>query len=345
MVKVDGIDTAASVPSRGGDGFIHGGFLSAYVEAARRVDLEPFRHLRQARLPTNGFDDDAVLVPYARFISLLDRSACVSGREDFVLCVVEALSLSSLGRAALIASVQPRVRDVLEVIGRLILSPQLGEQPRIERQGARAVLRLAPKLAGSQPAVRAELAFGVVLRGLQAALGSDWRPLSVELTRQAPDDPAPYQALFGAVSFDRPFDAMIIEAGSLVRGNANANPLLARLIDGSVAQSQPAASFEEEVRAIIRALLPRGGCTAGRTAELLGVDRRTVHRRLDDRGVSFGGLMQSVREELIGASLSDRALPVATLAGLAGFSGTAAFSRWFRQRYGASPMRFRRAAA
>jgi AraC-like DNA-binding protein len=47
------------------------------------------------------------------------------------------------------------------------------------------------------------------------------------------------------------------------------------------------------VRALIEALLPTGHCSIVQVARSLGVDRRTVQRRLADSGETFSSLLDA----------------------------------------------------
>jgi AraC-like DNA-binding protein len=152
--------------------------------------------------------------------------------------------------------------------------------------------------------------------------------------------------MFGEVAFDQPIDALSFDRMQLSRRLPSANPGLARLVGHYLDElnSRPTPTFEEHVRELIAALLPRGICTIERVAQHLGVDRRTVHRRLIDQGLSFTGLVHEARLDMIEAELKDRRRPIATLATALGFSCNSTFSRWFRQTYGISASQFRKAA-
>ena len=54
----------------------------------------------------------------------------------------------------------------------------------------------------------------------------------------------------------------------------------------------------DEVRSLVRDMLPLGGCSVEEVAQHLGVDRRTVHRHLAQSGETFSSLVDEVRAEL-----------------------------------------------
>jgi len=322
------------------DAQVPGGFLAAFVIAARAAELEPFRRLRQAGLPTQ--DLDRASVSHARFLELLHEAERDARRPDFVLMVVREFTLATMGPVGVLASVQSTVGAALSVLCHYSADGRRRMRAALERDGAEASLRYY--LRGESPARAprsAELAVGLAYRALQSLAGPDWRARRVTLTCTAPDDAAPYEALFGEVSFAQPFDAIAFDAADLDRPLPSADPELARAAAAYLAKVAPVAQvrFADEVREIIAALLPHGACSADEVAARLGVDRRTVHRRLAEAGVTFSDLLQAVRQEAARAGMA-KGDPAATLARALGLSGPSAFSRWFRQTYGAPPSRY-----
>src|SRR5262249_46450701 len=90
------------------------------------------------------------------------------------------------------------------------------------------------------------------------------------------------------------------------------------------------------VRECIYTMLPSGLCSADKVAARLGVDRRTVHRRLAGEGQTFSSVMDSVRAELVTRYIENRDRSLASVSDLLGFSALSAFSRWFKNQFGCS---------
>jgi AraC-like DNA-binding protein len=97
------------------------------------------------------------------------------------------------------------------------------------------------------------------------------------------------------------------------------------------------------VRQLIVLLLPRGLCRIEVVAQHLGVDRRTVHRRLLGEGTSFSALLEAERRALAGRYVAGTERPLTEVAALLGFTAPSAFSRWYRGSFGVSAARQRRA--
>ncbi len=96
------------------------------------------------------------------------------------------------------------------------------------------------------------------------------------------------------------------------------------------------ADIAAQVRELVVTLLGTGACTIDRAAQHLGVDRRTIHRRLAKEGETFSGIVDAVRRELAQRYLADKR-SLAEIAMLLGFSASSGFSHWYRRQYDATP--------
>lgn len=95
------------------------------------------------------------------------------------------------------------------------------------------------------------------------------------------------------------------------------------------------------VRELIEVLLPTGHCSIVQVARSLGVDRRTVQRRLAGSGQTFSSLLNAVRAELAERLVPNPRRSLTEIAEALGFSEPSAFSRWFRGQFGCSPTEWR----
>jgi len=84
-------------------------------------------------------------------------------------------------------------------------------------------------------------------------------------------------------------------------------------------------------------LLATGRCTIDVVAQHLGIDRRTVHRRLASAGETFSEIVDAVRRELAERYVGNRTRSLAEISSLLGFSAPSGFSRWYRKQFNRSP--------
>ena len=178
--------------------------------------------------------------------------------------------------------------------------------------------------------------------------GFAWPPEAVQENLGAARrflEPVYRRVLGSAVEFAHEFNGIVCNAAALDAPNPGADPVLARysqrLLQPTLDHS---ANMGTRVRQLIVLLLPRGLCRVEVVAQHLGVDRRTVHRKLDAEGTSFSTLLDTERRELARRYIEGSERPLTEIAALLGFTAASAFSRWHTASFGSSAAR-RRATA
>jgi AraC-like DNA-binding protein len=154
-----------------------------------------------------------------------------------------------------------------------------------------------------------------------------------------------HRRVFGRiVEFGHDFDGFVISRADIDSPVPGADPTVAQQMERYVERIGGGvdSGTAEQVRERIIALMPSGGRLADRVARHLGVDRRTVHRRLAAEGWTFSDLLQDVRSEYAAHYISSSRRPLTDIAGLLGFSAQSAFTRWFRSSFGVAPSDWRK---
>lgn len=104
-----------------------------------------------------------------------------------------------------------------------------------------------------------------------------------------------------------------------------------------LSQLDTKASTAERVRAVLLELLPGNEATIEKTAERLGMSKRTLQRRLEDEGENFRTLINTCRENLARHYLGNTSLPGYEIAFLLGFEDPNSFYRAFMTWTGQTP--------
>jgi len=323
------------------NGLIRGASLTHYADVARHAGLDPSRMLSEFGVPSSCLKEPELKVPIDAVRRLLEASAERSGVEGFGLLMAEARRLSNLGPLGLLIREQPTMRLALEALVRY--SNRLNEALFLTIEESQDVVVLREELiVGGSGSVRqsTELAIGVAFRMLRTFLGSEWRPRRICFAHDAPADRSIHERVFGRnVEFGHDFNGIVCARTDLDVVNPDADPVVARLAR-QMLEAHPAsktADMSTRVRELVVMLLGTGTCTIDRVAQHLGVDRRTVHRRLANEGATFSGLVEAVRLELAERYVKDPHRSLAEVSLLLGFSAPSGFSRWYRQRFKAKP--------
>jgi AraC-like DNA-binding protein len=318
-------------------GLARGATLTNYAEVARKVGLDPFPLLREFGLPRRCLQEPEIKVPIDAVRRLLEASAERSGVEAFGLMMAQSRRLSSLGPLGLLLREQATLRLAVEALARY--ANRLNESLFLTIEDAGDVVVLREELiVGESGSIRqsTELAIGVIFRTLQSLLGPGWKPRRVCFAHEAPVDRAVHERVFGRiVEFGHDFNGIVCLRKELEGPNPNADPLMAKYAQGLVDAdfADMPESMNGQVRELVVKLMGTGQCTIDVVAQHLGVNRRTIHRRLADTGQTFSEIVDSVRRELAARYVKETHRTLAEISLLLGFSAPSGFSRWYRRQF------------
>lgn len=319
--------------------------LTGYTDLARHVGLDPARMLRRVGLSARDLVDPDAPISNNAVRELLESSAAAANVEDFGLRLAMSRRLSNLGPISAVMSEAPTAREALESLCRYVRLINASLLTRIEDYGD-AVLIREHILVDDKNSVRQsiEMAVGVLYRSIEELLGPNWRPRSVCFEHRPPNGATCHKAFFGsAVEFNSDFNGIVCHAKDMAACRPASGSQMAlyarRFLDQALTSAND--SDTHTIRQVIVAMLPNGRCTADRVARHLGVDRRTLHRRLAAENTSFSSLLQVVRCELASRQVRDSDRSLYELADLLGFSSSSAFAFWFRRHFGKTVSQWR----
>lgn len=312
--------------------YLRSASLSNYGELARSLGLDPVRMLARVGLPPGCLDSADLRVSADAVMALLELSAQTSGEQAFGLRLAQTRRLSTLGLVGMLARDEPTLREAIATLVRYGRQHNESLAARLEESNGIAVLTqelLSAPNAGRQSI---ELAVGAIHRILRLLLGPEWSARSVCFTHPAPAVLDIHRRVFGrSVRFSQEFNGIVLRSTDLDTPMAMADPVMRGYAHQMLAEATPTerAQTRHEVQHMILALLPTGRCNADQVARHMGIDRRTVHRRLAREGCSFLALLQQTRQELMARHLSG-GRRLSEIAPLLGFGSLSAFSRWRR---------------
>jgi AraC-like DNA-binding protein len=324
---------------------IRGACLTGYIEVARLVGLEPYRMVEAFGLPRACLHEPDLKFSLRVIIRLLEASAKAAKIDNFGLRLSERRLLSNLGPVGLMAREQPTVRKAIETLARYIGLHSDGIIVRLEERNDSLVINPVVAIRRSVPMRQmTELSVGVTFRILRIFLGDAWKPQVVSFTHGPPRSREVHVRIFGSrTEFGQDFNGIVCRVRDLDKPIPASDPVMARYIKQYLeligARTNTTAS--DKVREFVWMLLPAGHCSIEHVAHHMGVDRRTIHRRLRNEGTTFSSIVEDVRTETVGRYLEDPNRPLYLITQMLGFSALSAFSRWFQDRYGSSASQWR----
>lgn len=323
--------------------------LSGYPELARSLGLDANRMLARVGLSRASLDDPDLMIPSCLACRLLEESGVAAGIEDFGLRLCETRGIGILGPLGLVIREEPTLRDVLASLVRYVSLQS--EAWHLSFETVDSALLIRGTLVGLPPALTrqaTEMGIGATFRILRDLLGPRWQVRRVCFAHDAPTSPVRHWQHFGtAVEFSAECNAIVCEAKDLDMVPLSANAEMARYARAYVATllSRSGSTTSDQVGRLVRSLLSTGRCSVDRVAVQLGVDRRTIHRRLAAEGKTYSDVVDEVRAEMATRYLGQSNRPVADVAELLGFSLSSAFAHWFGRRFGCSASAWREAHA
>ncbi|MEV7429956.1 AraC family transcriptional regulator ligand-binding domain-containing protein [Nocardioides sp. NPDC092400] len=311
------------------------------------------RLARAAQLPVEALDRDDVLVPEQAAATVLELAARELDAPDLGLRIARRQDLTMLGSLAVAIQHSPTLGDALACTSRYLfvhgrsLSLTVGPDPSGDRSSA-ALLYGPATSAG--PVQGTDLGVGFVHRTITYLVGGPYGLRSVDLPYRPPAPAAAYEDFFGApVRVGRDVPAAVLrvprELSQHVLTGVNDN--LRLLAVAFLAEQSPGVErrLAPRVRAVVQEALGTRPVDVGTVASLLSMHPRTLQRRLEAEGTTFGALLDDVRRQAALRLLTGTDLPLGQVAGMVGFAEQSALSRSARRWWGRTPRAVRRDGA
>ncbi|MBU1377638.1 MAG: AraC family transcriptional regulator [Alphaproteobacteria bacterium] len=320
--------------------------LTGFLELAGEVGVDAYALAQAVGLPPEALTDPDLRIAVEMMGRMFEMAAEQSGVEDFALRIAEQRRISNMGAVGLVIREQPTLRKALQAYARYQWLQNDAYSLVLEEFGDQAVLRIYGP-AWQQRQVQ-ELSVATAVRTLKAVMGEAWKPLEVRFTHAAPRRLDTYRRVLGVTPlFDQDCMAIVLRQDDLETAIATADPAMARqvalFLDRMAADRSVA--LRDKVADLIVALLPDGVCSVERVAQHLGMDRRTLHRRLLAEETTFSGILDATRQDMAASLLLTSDRPLQSVADLLGFSSLSAFAHWFRRKFGQSASAYRAANA
>ena len=180
---------------------------------------------------------------------------------------------------------------------------------------------------------------------LQDLCGKNWLPLGVTFSTRKPSNARVLQRYLRApVQFDAEESAVVFARHWLDEPLSPVSAVERQAASHEV-RTQRAhllADFPTTLRRMLRKQLLLGRFSMDDTASMLGMHRRTLDRHLNQSGVHYGELVESLKEDVARQLLLDTTMPIQRIAETVRFSSPANFATAFRRRAGMTPSAFRR---
>lgn len=326
---------------------VYGTTLNAVIQAGERLGAPIDALLLAAGLDRESLQEPERRFPLESLLNLADSVVAATAVPDLGLYTGRIAFLNQLNLQLYMSTVCTTFREYLNLMPSVLrFAGDMGEV-RIQSEGDFLRLDWHPLWAETR---HTRFLSDELLTSGAAIVNSlcirPIQPIKACFTYAKPDDLTLLQETFGEdLYFDQAVSCLYFPRESLDYPLTQLNRSLSESLKQPVAhlfeEGAPDDTFLLQLRTSLLNLLPSGEAGIDEVASRLNVSRRTLQRRLSDRGTNFQQLLQSTREQLALRYLADQHLGITDIAFLLGYADQGSFSGAFKSWHGMSPREYR----
>jgi len=318
--------------------------VHGYLRAACDVGIDGKALMARVGLSSDIAESPDSLIPLDAWIRLLDLSVAASARTDFGARVAIARGVPDYGLVSLMLREEETLRDALHTYSTQLHHHCDGIFIDLDERFDKPLLTF--KIESEIPSIHVmEYCACGIVQMIRWLVGPDWQPDAV---CQEHSRPAHTLVQSNFMRCELRYDQMV--SGILLSRDALSLKVIAssavlrrhaKTLLGQTFNHSP-EDFEARVEWLMHQQLRDSRCSVETLASSLGMNRRTLHRRLADKGLSYSALLQQVRCDTARRLLSMQTVSLTEAAEALGFGSLSAFSRWFQTSFGCSASRWKR---
>jgi AraC-like DNA-binding protein len=313
------------------------------VLAGFGVPLRPV--LDELGLPADLLDDpeNTVEVPVAA--QLLALAAEQAQCPHLGLLLGQRLSLETFGLIGALAQQQATVGTALRGLARTQhLHGRVGVPAFVVKDGIATYSLTLEGYLGVGAVHVHDLSAAMGVNMMRDLCGSEWAPTEIMLPHAAPADRRPYDRAFRApIRFDAEWTGIAFSSHWLDHRIAGADPSTRGRLQEHV-DAVAARHGNDLIMRTSRALyvlVVQGEGSMGHVADLVGMHRRTLNRRLAEHGTSISLLLEETKSHIARQLLSDTTMSMIQVSSTLGYSDASSFTRAFARWTKMTPTQWR----
>jgi AraC-like DNA-binding protein len=310
----------------------------------QQLGHDPRPVLRRTGFSFKSLSNPDTVVPIAKVGRLLTKCMEETHCSHFGLLVGQQVTTSALGVLGMVIQNATNVETALCNLVRYRSLNDRGALIMLERAGTLARLRytlLENTATGADQMIDCAIAIGCnILRGL---CGDDWSPKEITLAHEQPMDSRPFHNFFRCpVRFKAMNSSIVFHRRWLEKSTTGADPqLYGRMLREARQLNHHDPANADEIMLLTRTLLRGGVYSQEEVAALLGVNRRTLGRKLLSAGTTFRMEVEAMRFTQATELLMDATLNNKQVAFTLGYADASAFCHAFKRWCGMTPGQWR----
>lgn len=318
------------------------------VRAAAADGVSPEELLAFVKLDPETLENVEGRVPSWLHLNLLNHAAGLTGDPHFGLRAGTAMEMNAPNALHYLFFNSANLRQGIRgCSGYNRLMSNAGSLRLTEKNGL-ATLTIRPYIPlPVQPRQPVEWGLAMIATMIRSVAPVGFRFREARFQHAAPGpDHGPYERVFEApVRFRQRHSELAFDSGWLDQPCPNHNPVLQPVLE-RMAEYQLRRVFHDDMVEAVRSEIQHTIATESVRMEdvcaRLGMERRTLQRRLSAQGTSYKELLDGVRRELVETYFREEGLSLGDASVLLGFASPDAFYRAFRRWHGTTPAEYRR---
>ncbi len=322
--------------------------LRGYSELVQELGGDPEALLAARHFTPDIINQTGAMISYRHFIALLEDTSEQLKCDDFGLRFSKCQDFSVLGPIAIAAQQGGNLAQVLQRVMQFmhVYSPgitlRLNDLPHTNRLLFSLEISLNPLPTCRQTM---ELNLGIAYQTISFLSEGRSKPLGVYFPHDQGATDYAYRGIFPCqVNFQQAVAGLEINKQDLMLPVRRQDNRLGELAYEYLQKhfSNDELQLKEKVRALIKPLLMANQCTNQAVSRALGLQVRTLHRRLTVEHTSFVKVKDEVRKEMSLQFLTQAGLSLGQVAVLLGYAEQSAFSRSFQGWFNMGPREYRK---
>ncbi len=303
--------------------------------------------VRQAGLELQDFARPENRLPLASFVRLIESASRATGDEWFGAHLGQVCPLGALGLPGHLAALAPTVEQALSSFAHHY--PLLGDATDVQFRLDDDRFSFTYRVLDDESWPRrqdAEQVITMVVFFIRRWVDPRWAPQLVWFEHPTPNKAAEIERILGCpVRFNCATNTVWFDGAAAAHANPAADQTSFQLLSwfaASVAEKpRSTRSFTDQVLTSIDSCAQLGDDSVHPVARSLGLEARTLQRRLRAANTSFRDLQEQYRQAQSLKWLEESELPPKEIAHRLGYANPSSFIRAFRRWTRMTPMRFR----
>ena len=334
----------ASTPIR--DRVVRVGPLVNLAALVRDLGCEPEPIFGAAGVSLESYRDPDHKMSFLVSDRLLALCTEATACDHIGLLLGQMAEPSHLGLPGFLAHVAPNVEEALVALVDTLDLHDEGGTVRLHLGAEFSSLSYSVHLDGVTALAQINDLCAVMMCKIMSLLcGPEWKPLSVRLGRNEPEDRTPYRRFFrSSVFFDSTECEVAFGNHCLKKEPPSADRLLFQHLEQEAKglHDLQHGQLADVLPAVLRRGLLAGKFSVSDIADALGLHERTLHRRLKAANTNFRHELDTVRRTLSEQLLAHTGMAISDVATMLGYADASGFIRAFERWSGISPNAWRK---